>query len=94
MTRVSKKLGPRMLRTLGAVVRGDGYIITKASELKGELECQLFSGKRLPAQLLARDSALDLDVLKIDAQNLPEVRWAEADQPVGSLLRVEVREVA
>lgn len=71
---------------LGAVVRSDGYVVTKASELRGELECQLFSGKRLPAQLLARDSALDLAVLKIEAQNLPEVRWAEADPPVGSLL--------
>jgi hypothetical protein len=34
---------------LGAIVRSDGYIVTKASELKGKLQCEL------------RDSAGKLD---------------------------------
>ena len=37
---------------LGAVVGADGYILTKASELRGKLECQLHDARRLPATLI------------------------------------------
>lgn len=74
---------------LGTVVREDGYIVTKSSELKGKIEC-LLHGKRqdekLTATIVAADPALDLTVLKIDAQNLTPVVWSESEPLVGSWL--------
>jgi serine protease Do len=73
---------------LGAVVRADGHIVTKASELKGKIECQLASeSQKREAKIVARDAATDLAILKIDARDLPVVSWSTADSPpVGSWL--------
>lgn len=72
---------------LGTVVRSDGLILTKASELGTRIECYLADGRRLDARLVAVDSPTDLALLKIDARDLPAVAWAEQDlPPVGSLL--------
>jgi serine protease Do len=72
---------------LGTVVRSDGYIVTKASELKGKIEVQLPSGSRkFEAHEVTRDSGTDLAILKIDAQNLPVVQWNTATLTVGSWL--------
>jgi len=73
---------------LGAIVRPDGYIVTKASELKGQITCQLSSeAPKREAKIIARDKATDLAILKIDAKDLPVVSWSEADPPsVGSWL--------
>jgi serine protease Do len=74
---------------LGAVVREDGYIVTKSSELKGKIEC-LLPGRRqdqkLEATIVASDAALDLTILKIDAKDLTPIVWAESAPPVGSWL--------
>jgi serine protease Do len=73
---------------LGAIVRSDGHIATKASELKGKIECQLaHETQKRDAKVVARDAATDLAILKIDAQGLPVVPWSNADAPpVGSWL--------
>jgi serine protease Do len=73
---------------LGAVVRSDGHIATKASELKGKIECQLAgeSKKRLATEV-GRDAATDLAILKIDAKDLPVAPWSAGEAPaVGSWL--------
>jgi serine protease Do len=73
---------------LGAIVRSDGHIATKGSELKGKIECQLANeAQKREAKVVARDAATDLAILKIDAQDLPTVPWSTADSPlVGSWL--------
>jgi len=73
---------------LGTVVRADGYVVTKASELKGKLIVQLHgSSDKLPAQIVATDLDTDLALLKIEAQGLPVVVWsADPAPPVGSWL--------
>jgi serine protease Do len=75
---------------LGAIVREDGYIVTKSSELKGKIEVQLNDPKRsskLPATLVAADRATDLAILKVDARNLPVIAWSDSPTPlVGSWL--------
>jgi serine protease Do len=73
---------------LGAIVRSDGYIVTKDSELKGKIECQLATeSKKREARIVARDSATDLAIIKIDAKDLPTVPWSQSDPPgVGSWL--------
>jgi Trypsin-like serine proteases, typically periplasmic, contain C-terminal PDZ domain len=73
---------------LGTVVRADGYVVTKASELKGKLLVQVHgSSDKLPAQIVATDLDTDLALLKIEAQGLPVVAWsADPVPPVGSWL--------
>jgi serine protease Do len=74
--------------SLGAVVRADGHIVTKASELKGKVEVQLANeSQKREAKIVARDPATDLAVLKIDAQNLPVTPWSTSEAPpVGTWL--------
>lgn len=70
---------------LGTVVRSDGYIVTKASELKGKTEVLLpTSSRKYEAHEVTRDSATDLAILKIDAQNLPVIQWSTVMPTVGS----------
>jgi serine protease Do len=72
---------------LGAVVDSQGFVVTKASELKGKLECQLQDGRRVAADIVGQDSSVDLALLKIDATKLPSIAWAESsDAAVGSWL--------
>ena len=72
---------------LGTVVRADGLILTKASELGTRIECYLADGRRLDARLVAVDGPTDLALLKIDVGDLPIAQWADSDlPPVGSLL--------
>lgn len=74
-------------RALGTIVRADGYIVSKASELSGSLECWLHDGRRLKATLLAVDADTDIAMLKVDAQNLPTVEWSRTETVrVGSWL--------
>ena len=72
---------------LGAIVDADGYVLTKASELSGDLRCQLFDGRIVDATLIGVDDQWDLALLKVDASGLPVIRWSEGDAPsVGSWL--------
>jgi serine protease Do len=70
---------------LGAVVAADGWIITKASELKGEIVCQLHDGRELPARLVGVSEPYDLAMLKIEVKGLTPVEWRDSkDDAVGS----------
>lgn len=72
---------------LGAIVDANGFILTKASEVKGKIECQLQDGRRLEAQLVGKEPGMDLAMLKVEAKNLPVITWREEDAlPVGSWL--------
>jgi serine protease Do len=66
---------------LGAVVRADGLIATKGSEVRGKLECELADGRRLPADKVAEDNANDLVLLQVAASSLPAVSLDSSDSP-------------
>ncbi len=66
---------------LGAIMSEDGEILTKASELKGELECELFDGRKFPAEIIATDREYDLALIKINAANLSVVGWDSGPRP-------------
>lgn len=69
------------IKAFGTIIRDDGYLITKSSELTGQIECELANGKRLPATIVATDEATDLALLKIEAaNNLLPIRWATGKQ--------------
>ena len=72
---------------LGAIVGADGWVLTKASELKGKLACRLKDGRLLQARFVGVHKDFDLGMLKVEAADLPTVRWSDGDDPaVGAWL--------
>lgn len=72
---------------LGTVVRADGRVLTKASELRdGELRCELADGTRVAAKRIATDETTDLALLAIEAVDLVPVAWDTRAPDVGRVL--------
>jgi len=69
---------------LGTIIGPDGWIVTKASELKGKITCLLQDGREMEAQKVGLHEAFDLALLKVPAEGLPNIPWSEqADPAVG-----------
>ncbi len=69
---------------LGTVVRKDGYIVTKASEVHGKMACRI-GVRELPATLVKTRTEHDLALLKVNAHDLVPITWADVDPlPPGS----------
>ncbi|MCS7305631.1 MAG: trypsin-like peptidase domain-containing protein [Thermoguttaceae bacterium] len=69
---------------LGTIIGPDGWIVTKASELRGKITCLLQDGRELEAQKVGLSEAFDLALLKIPAEGLPKIPWSNrADPAVG-----------
>ena len=66
---------------LGTVVDADGLVLTKASELRGELGCKLPNGDVVNAEVLGVDPATDLALLKLDTDNLSVIQWTDNEDP-------------
>ena len=66
----------------GTIVDPAGLILTKASEMRGELKCTLPNGKDYKAEVFGIDPESDLAILKIDVDNLPAVDWKPGPSPV------------
>jgi serine protease Do len=70
---------------LGTVVGADGWVLTKASELKGKIACRLQNGRELEARVVNTNKRFDLALLKVEARGLTPVRWWESSSaPVGN----------
>jgi serine protease Do len=63
---------------LGTVVSADGYILTKGSEVRGAISCVLWDGSAYDAEQVGYDRATDLALLKIDADHLKPVTFADS----------------
>ncbi len=68
---------------LGTIVGPDGWILTKASELKGKIVCSLRDQRELPAEKIGVHPPFDLAMLKIDAVDLPAIEWTTKNPSVG-----------
>jgi serine protease Do len=66
---------------LAAVVDADGYLVSKASLLEGELVCRLSDGRELEAKVVGVSEEHDLALLKVDARDLTSVPWRIGDVP-------------
>jgi serine protease Do len=72
---------------LGTVVSPDGWVLTKASQLRGELTCRFRDGRTLGAEYCALEPDQDLALLKVGARDLTSVRWLTGrDADVGQWL--------
>src|SRR5262245_18380978 len=70
---------------LGSVVSEDGYILTKASELKDKPVCKMFDGRSFDAQVVGVHEVWDLALLKVEAKDLAAAEWSVSKtEPVGS----------
>ena|SRR5437764_10052539 len=69
---------------LGTVVFADGYILTKASELYGQVTVRLNDGTEQDADIVAVHKPTDLALLKVDAKGLQPVKFAASKKvPAG-----------
>ena len=64
---------------LGTVVGPDGWVLSKASQLKGKTVCRMRDGQEREARIVGVNSAFDLAMLKIE-------RGKPAHHPVGPSL--------
>lgn len=72
---------------LGGIVGTEGWILTKASRVQGEITCELADGRNFKADLIDVNREHDLALIKIDADKLPTLTIAESAAPqVGSWL--------
>ncbi|HTN75558.1 MAG TPA: PDZ domain-containing protein [Pirellulaceae bacterium] len=73
---------------LGCIIDADGYILTKASEVKGNISVKLHDNRLFDATLIGVDRKSDLAMLKVDSSGLSAITWRDvSDSPaVGSLL--------
>ncbi|MEO0531803.1 MAG: PDZ domain-containing protein, partial [Planctomycetota bacterium] len=64
-----RKRGRRI--AFGGIVGPNGWIITKASLVRGPVTCRLKDGREYDARLVGIDSDYDLAMLKVEAKDLP-----------------------
>jgi serine protease Do len=70
---------------LGVVIADDGWILTKAFDLKGKVTCRLRDDKELEARIIGVHAVHDLAVLEIEAKDLAAVTFKPSKSvPVGS----------
>jgi serine protease Do len=77
-----KILSGSRLISLGTVVDRHGLILTKASELSGELNCKLSDGRKSKAVVVGVHSDTDLALLKIELDDLQAIHWGTDPIPV------------
>ncbi|GAB4136975.1 MAG: PDZ domain-containing protein [Planctomycetaceae bacterium] len=66
---------------LGTIVGADGMILTKASELKGKLQCKLRDGRILDSIIFGTTPQDDLALLKVKTTGLTPVHWRRKGDP-------------
>src|SRR5690606_22420426 len=72
----------------GVIVSADGYVLTNyhVVEAADAIEVPLADGRKGPAKVIGADPDTDLVVLKMQAQGLPAVRFADAGPRVGDVV--------
>jgi serine protease Do len=65
---------------LGTIVGTDGWIVTKASEMKLPITVKLKDGRELDARLVGFHTDYDLAMLKVDATGLPVAEWKNSKE--------------
>jgi len=66
---------------LGTIVSPDGYLVTKGSQLRGNIVCKLKDGRSFPAKYIGLEDNYDLALLKIQASGpLPAVTWRSSKE--------------
>lgn len=66
----------------GLIIRSDGYIITSAHALKkyDSIEVTFYDNHKCEGTLVGKDNFTDLAIIKVDAQNLPVLKFGDAQK--------------
>ena len=66
----------------GVILRSDGYLVTNNHVIEGaeNLSVLLFDGKEYEAEVVGSDAFTDLAILKIKAEDLPIIRFGDAER--------------
>lgn len=66
----------------GVIVSQDGFIVTNnhVIEQADEIRVTLFDKRSFRARLIGADSKTDIAVVKVDAKDLPSIRWGDSDK--------------
>lgn len=66
----------------GVILRSDGYLVTNNHVIEGaeNLSVLLFDGKEYEAEVVGADAFTDLAILRIKAENLPIIRFGDAER--------------
>jgi len=66
----------------GVIISKNGYILTNnhVVDFADEVSVKLNQGKEYKATIIGRDPSSDLAVIKIDANNLPTLEYADSDK--------------
>jgi len=66
----------------GFIISPDGYILTNNHMVGGaeKVEIELSDGRKFKAKIIGTDEATDIAVVKIDADELPHLEFADSDQ--------------
>ncbi len=65
----------------GIIYCSDGYVITNSHVVEGATQIKIIleDKRQFEAEIIGQDSVLDIAVLKIDAQDLPAVRFGDSN---------------
>jgi serine protease Do len=65
----------------GVIISGDGYIITNNHVIENaeEVKVKLNDNREFKAELVGRDPATDIALLKVKGENLPFVKYGDSD---------------
>jgi len=69
---------------LGTVVGSDGWVATKASQVRKATRVQFADGRQFAIRSVRSHHALDLALLKVDAHGLPVVTWQKEAPLMGA----------
>lgn len=66
----------------GVIISKDGYILTNnhVVDFADEVSVKMIDGKEYKATIVGRDPSTDLAVIKVDANNLPTLEYADSDK--------------
>lgn len=66
----------------GFIISDDGYIVTNHHVIdKAEkIEVTLYDGRNFTAEIVGKDKITELALIKIDAEDLPYVKWGDSDE--------------
>jgi len=80
---------------LGMIVGKEGYVLTKASQLSGEITCRLQDGQIHKAEIVGIHSGHDLAMLRLAGEKLPTIVWKRCEVPaIGSWVATSGRGIA
>ncbi len=72
---------PNFSEASGFIIQSDGYIVTNHHAIEGadKVNIRLKDGRQFPGKVVGTDDRTDIAVIKIEAKNLPTLKFADSE---------------